>query len=73
MGKRTSRNVKCPFYHCHDDTKIKCEGISDDNTLHLVFKDTITRAKYMREYCNSVQACQTCWLHKMLYAKWENE
>lgn len=71
MPKRMSRNVKCPFYHGHDGAKIKCEGVSDDTAIHLVFGDSIARAIYMRDCCNKIQACQTCWIHKMLYTKWE--
>ena len=73
MPKRTSRNVKCPFYHGHDGAKIKCEGLSYGNTLHLVFGDPISRSRYMVEHCNSIKACQTCLLHKTLFMKWGME
>ena len=70
MPKRVSRNVKCPFYHSQDGGKIKCEGLSDKNTIHLVFKKNEDRAKFMRNYCNDVQSCKACLIHKMLYMKW---
>ena len=70
MPKRTSRNVKCPFYHGHDGSKIKCEGLASGSTTHLVFSDPTARSRYQREKCNSIKACQTCLLHKALYAKW---
>lgn len=71
MTKRVSKNVKCPFYHKHDGGKIKCEGLSDDSTIHIVFGTPVERAKFMREYCFSIQACQKCLIHKALYEKWE--
>ena len=71
MANRTSKNVKCPFYHKHDGGKIKCEGLSDGNTIHLVFETQGQRAKWMREHCHGIQTCQTCMIHKMLYEKWE--
>ena len=70
MPKRVSRNVKCPFYHSQDGSKIKCEGLSDKNTIHLVFKTPEERARFMRNHCNDVQLCKTCLIHKALYMKW---
>ena len=70
MPKRTSRNVKCPFYHGHDGAKIKCEGMTSGSTTHLVFPDPLARSRYMVKHCNSIQACQSCLLHKALYSKW---
>lgn len=70
MPKRTSRNVKCPFYHGHDTTKIKCEGLTSGSTTHIVFPDPLAKSRYMIAKCNSIQACQTCPLHKALYSKW---
>ena len=70
MPKRTSRNVKCPFYHGHDGAKIKCEGLTSGSATHLVFPDPMSRSRYMVKNCNSIQACKSCLLHKTLYMKW---
>ena len=70
MDKRVARNVKCPFYLKHDDNRIVCECVSKNNSLHLAFKDKYERKKYMREHCHSIQSCQTCLIHKILYEKW---
>ena len=70
MTNRVSRNVKCPFYHKNDNCKIKCEGLSDNSTIHLVFETPVERAIFMREHCNNVKACQTCLIHKALCEKW---
>lgn len=71
MANRTSKNAKCPFYHKHDGGKIKCEGLSDNSTIHLVFETPAERARFMREHCNSIQGCKVCLIHKILYEKWE--
>lgn len=70
MDKRVSRMVKCPFYLKHDESRIVCEGVSKSNTLHLAFKDKYERKRYMKEQCYSIQSCQKCLIHKILYEKW---
>lgn len=70
MSKRVARYVKCPFYHKQDGAKIICEGVSNNSTLHLAFPDPMARARYMRDHCDSVKACQSCLVHKILYEKW---
>lgn len=70
MARRVSKNVKCPFYHSQDSGKIKCEGVSYGNTIHLVFQDNLARARYMIKYCNSIHDCQKCLIHKALCDKW---
>ena len=70
MDNRTSKNVKCPFYHKHDYSRIKCEGLPNNSTIHLVFETQADKAKWMRERCNSIQACQKCLIHKALSDKW---
>ena len=70
MSHHASKFVKCPYYTNNDNNKIKCEGLSKDSSLHLVFQDCLDRAKYMKEYCNSVFACRDCLLHIALNEKW---
>ena len=70
MARRVSKNVKCPFYHSQDGSKIKCEGVSHGSTIHLVFPDILARSRYMVKHCNSISACQKCLIHKALYDKW---
>lgn len=72
MAHHGSKFVKCPFYHDHDDNRIKCEGVYKGNTIHLVFEDSNERGDFMRGHCNSISLCQSCIIHKMLYDKWEN-
>lgn len=69
-GNRVSKNVKCPFYHKHDGGKIKCEGLSDDSSIHLVFATPAERAKYMQSYCYSITVCKYCLIHNALDIKW---
>ena len=71
MAHHASKFVKCPFYHDNDNNRIKCEGLSDKSTLHLVFENPGDRARFMREHCNNIQLCRSCVIHKILYNKWE--
>lgn len=71
MAHHASKFVKCPFYHNNDSNRIKCEGLSEGNTLHLVFENPIERARFMREHCNKIDACQSCLIHQVLSVKWE--
>ena len=70
MARRVSKNVKCPFYCSHDGGKIKCEGLSDNTSIHFVFETPNERSKFMREHCYSIQTCQKCLIHKALFDKW---
>ena len=72
MGHHGSKFVKCPFYKDHDNNRVKCEGISKGNTIHLVFEDSNERINYMHSHCNNIFICQSCIIHKALYEKWEN-
>lgn len=71
MAHHGSKFVKCPFYHDHDNNRIKCEGLSKGNTLHLVFESTEEMKSFMRDHCNSIRLCQGCLIHKTLFGKWE--
>lgn len=75
MSHHASKFVKCPYYANNDNNKIKCEGLSDGSSLHLVFQDCNDRAKYMKEYCYSIDVCKYCLIHNALNIKWgvENE
>lgn len=70
MANRVARYAKCPFYRKHEGGKIKCEGLSDNSTIHLVFETPKERAIFMREHCNSITDCHACLIHKILYEKW---
>ena len=70
MARYEAKLVKCPFYKRNDNNKVMCEGLSNKNLIHLVFSDPANKRNYMQEHCYSVQACQSCLIHKALCEKW---
>ena len=71
MARYEAKLVKCPFYKRNENNRIVCEGLDDDNKLHLVFSNPIAKSKYMQEHCYSLRACQYCLIHNVMYAKWK--
>ena len=68
-----AKNVKCPFYHNHDTNRIVCEGLSDGNTINLVFESHVDRRQYMYRVCNDILECRDCPIHMMLDQKYEED
>ena len=66
-----SKYVVCPFYHKHDGNRIYCEGTNSQNTINVVFGDIKEQKKYENTYCNSIQGCKECIIHKALYTKYQ--
>lgn len=61
--------VVCPFFIAQQDRIIKCEGVNDNNTIVLKFKDTASLNEYKEQFCDSCyQKCRVC---KMLGEKYE--
>lgn len=73
MAHRGSKFVKCPFYKNHDSNRIKCEGLSEGSSIHLVFEDSKERINHMRTRCNDIFLCGKCIIHQALYYKWEDK
>ncbi len=70
MARYEAKLVKCPFYKRNDNNRIVCEGLGKDNKLHLVFGNSIDKARYMQEHCYSLRGCQHCLIHNVMYTKW---
>ena len=66
-----ARDVKCPYYHNNDANRIVCEGLSDGNTINLVYVSQADRKKYMKDVCNSILGCRDCPIHMLLDQKYE--
>lgn len=69
----SAKFVKCPYYRDHESNKIRCEGLSNGNTIHLVYEDSKERKQYMKEHCESIKWCRTCPIHRLLDDKYEDE
>lgn len=61
-----SADVKCPFYKDIDKKvlKIKCEGITDDCSLHLCFYNLDAETYHISLYCN--ERYRECPIYRML-------
>lgn len=65
--------VKCPFYRNHDQNRIVCEGLSEGNTLSLVFQSSREKSEYMKDVCYGLLTCRDCLIHIMLDTKYEGD
>lgn len=62
-------NVKCPFFlesNNSDSNKIKCEGIANGTSVHLVFKRS--RVPYYTRFCCANY--ENCAIYEMLDKKY---
>ena len=51
MPKYISPYVKCPFYKCENSQSIHCEGISEENTIHMIFYPARAKNSYRKRVC----------------------
>lgn len=65
-----SNEVECPFYSSEDAYKIRCEGLEDSSTTHVVFPLPDLKKEYKRRYCCTKY--KDCLLYKALYNKYES-
>lgn len=71
MSQYVSKYAVCPYYHRHDDNRICCEGTNSKNTINLVFEDRNKQKEYGIRFCNSIEGCKRCIIHKALNTKYE--
>lgn len=70
MSKFISKYVVCPFYRRHDNNRICCEGINNDNTINLVFGDSKKLKEHTVKYCEDMNNYDRCRVCKMLSDKY---
>ena len=68
---KKSARVKCPFYKRHEDRRIVCEGITDGNTVHMVFEAGTRREKYMATRCASMGGYKNCRVFEAVMKKYD--
>ena len=73
MSRYVSKYVVCPFYHCNETNRIRCEGVGKKNTINLVFESKQGMLDYEKHYCDSMVLHKECLLYKMLNKKWEDK
>lgn len=64
--------VQCPFYK-YDDGKrrITCEGIIDDSSLALIFRNKRDYEIQIETFC--CEHCQKCEVYRLLMDKYDKE
>ena len=72
-GDIKDKSVVCPFYKWADQNRIGCEGVSDDNTVSLIFGDTNKRTQYKVTFCRSMERYGSCRVYQMLMRKYVDE
>lgn len=60
-----SMYIECPFFHYYDGSKIACEGVVDDSSIHVVFPNPELRRNYMKSICYCEH--DSCIVAKALY------
>ena len=70
-NQHISKYAVCPYYHKQDDHRIYCEGTDPKNTISIVFGEKYEQKKYENTYCNSIQGCRKCMIHKALDTKYQ--
>ena len=70
MSQYVSKYAVCPYYHRHDDNRICCEGTDSKNTINLVFGDANKLKEYGIKFCNDIEGCRRCIIHKALNTKY---
>lgn len=70
MAEFDSKYVVCPFYRGSDSNRIRCEGLTEKNTINLVFEDSNKQKDYKKEYCCDIDNYQNCMICCMLERKY---
>ena len=73
MSRFISKYAVCPFYHCNDTNRIRCEGVCERNTINLVFEDNREAITYEKRYCDSMDNHKNCLVYQMQNKKWEGK
>lgn len=46
-----AEEVKCPFFRSHTYVEILCEGVTDDSTIRMLYRNRKGREKQERIFC----------------------
>lgn len=76
MGRKLAANqgtsnIICPFFRCHSDREIRCEGIMDESTTGISFRSPTKKAFFLRTYCE--KQYKACEIYNMLMDKYTDE
>ena len=71
MNNYRDPQAVCPFYIRSNANRIVCEGVSDENKIHLIFADQKKTVAYFNTYCGCLSNCNNCIISDMLNRKYE--
>ena len=63
--------VTCPFFRGHTVTDIGCEGITDETTIRLLFKNKQSRNRHEEIFC--ADKYTNCELYRAIMEKYEED
>lgn len=58
-----SRNAKCCYYLYETNKYVACEGVNENSTTVVNFKDEKGAKEWKHSYCNSIVRCRECPIH----------
>lgn len=73
MAQFDSKYVVCPYYRNNDSNRVCCDGVTEGNTVNIVFGDSNKRKRYMECYCNRIDNYSNCRICSMLNKKWSDD
>lgn len=50
-GIEVNHDAQCPYYKCETPCVIHCEGVCDDQSIHMAFATKTARRAYERQFC----------------------
>lgn len=65
-----TRDIICPFFRCHSEREIRCEGVMDGTSTAIVFRRPKKKAFFKRTYCEG--RCKACEIYGMLMEKYND-
>lgn len=67
----TATDVVCPFYHCEERARIKCEGFSKGVNIQLYFANKELMLDHKHRHCMSMDGYPRCELYAVIYKQYE--
>ena len=67
------KNVICPCYKGGGSLKVRCEGVVDGCSTHLVFSTGKQKKEHMEYRCKSMWGYLKCHVYKAVAKRWGAE
>lgn len=70
MQRYVSKSVVCPFYHNEGELTLYCEGVVEEATLLISFRELKEKTAYKERCCCSLEGYKRCPVAEMLLRKY---